>query len=57
VAPFGTGIWAVVVTSVIAVILSFAYFDQPSIVRGAFAIGALALFGRQLRTFLGRQRT
>jgi hypothetical protein len=47
VAPFGTGIWAVVVTSVIAVILSFAYF----------AIGALALFGRQLRTFLGRQRT
>jgi hypothetical protein len=48
--PFGHGVWGVVVASIIAIILVLAYLEGPqSVVRGAFALGALALLGRQLR--------
>ena len=47
--PFGHGPWGVVVASVIAIVLVLAYVEGPrSVVRGAFAVTALALLGQQL---------
>jgi hypothetical protein len=53
--PFGHGVWGVVVASIIAIILVLAYVDGPrSVTGGAFALGALALLGRQLQALRNR---
>lgn len=54
--PFGAGISGVVVALVIALILVFAYVQHPGLTRGAFALGALALFGRQFLALRSRRR-
>jgi hypothetical protein len=48
--PFGHSAWGVVVTSILAIILVLAYVEgPPSATRGAFALGALVLLGRQVQ--------
>ena len=49
--PFGNGVLGIVVASIIAIVLVVAYVVGPrSVTRGAFAVGALALLGRQVQS-------
>ena len=53
--PFGDGVWGVVVASVLAIGLILAYVLGPrSVVRGAFAVAALAVLVRQVQVFRSR---
>jgi hypothetical protein len=53
--PFGSGVWGVVLASTIAIVLVTAYIQGPrSVTRGAFAVAAVAVLGRQLAAFWGR---
>ena len=55
-APFGQSVWGLVLAMVVAVVLVGAYFDgSDSVTRGAFAVAALVVLGRQIRAF--RRRT
>jgi hypothetical protein len=47
--------WGVVVASLPAIILVLAYVEDPSATRGAFALGALVLLGRQVQALLIRR--
>jgi hypothetical protein len=48
--PFGHSAWGVVVALILAIVLALAYVEGPRSATGAaFALGALALLGRQLQ--------
>jgi hypothetical protein len=55
-APFGRGVWGLVLALIVAAVLVGAYVDGPrSLPRGAFAVGALAILGRHILTFRYRK--
>jgi hypothetical protein len=52
--PFGRSGWGLIAALVVAIILVLAYVEDPRLMKGAFALGSLALLGRQFRTFRSR---
>ena len=54
--PFGDSVWGVAAASVLAIVLIFDYVQGPrSLIRGAFAVAALAVLMRQVQVFRSRR--